>query len=61
MADTSSGPRSTHVLADLWGVDPEVLRDSHRIEALMREAAVAARANKRCLHNDIGIMSKTTP
>lgn len=43
-ADTSSGPRSTHVLADLWGVDAAVLRDAARIEALMRDAAGAAHA-----------------
>jgi S-adenosylmethionine decarboxylase len=32
------------VLADLWRVDPRLLRDAARIEALMREAADAARA-----------------
>jgi S-adenosylmethionine decarboxylase len=46
-AVTSDGgdPRgSAHVLADLWQVDPRLLRDAARIEALMREAADAARA-----------------
>ena len=50
MADTSSGPHSTHVLADLWGVAPDVLRDPDRIESLMREAAVAARARVVAAH-----------
>ena len=46
-AGTSDGgdPRgSAHVLADLWRVDPTLLRDAPRIEGLMREAAEAARA-----------------
>ena len=44
-AGTSSGaPRSTHVVADLLGVDAALLRDAGRLEALMRAAADAARA-----------------
>ncbi|RPH43295.1 MAG: adenosylmethionine decarboxylase [Burkholderiales bacterium] len=49
-ADTSSGPRSTHVLADLWGIEPAVLRDAGRIESLLREAADAARARVLAAH-----------
>jgi S-adenosylmethionine decarboxylase len=43
-ADTSSGLAATHVLADVWQVEPLLLRDAVRIEALMRAAADAARA-----------------
>lgn len=34
----------THVLADLSGVAPALLADSQRLEALLRDAAVAAGA-----------------
>jgi len=38
------------VLADLWGIEPAVLRDAGRIESLLREAADAARARVLAAH-----------
>jgi S-adenosylmethionine decarboxylase len=43
-AATSSALRALHVLADLWEVDPVLLRDAARLEALLRGAAGAAGA-----------------
>ena len=49
-ADTSSGLSATHVLADIARVEPGLLRDPVRIEALMRAAADAARASVIAAH-----------
>lgn len=49
-AATSSPAGSTHVLADLWGVDAALLRDAVRIEALLRAAAQAAGARVLSAH-----------
>lgn len=49
-ADTSSPARSTHVLADLWGVDAALLRDAARIEAMLRAAARAGGARVLSAH-----------
>jgi S-adenosylmethionine decarboxylase len=42
-------PAGIHLLADLHGVDPGLLTDAARIDALLREAALAAGA--RILHS----------
>lgn len=47
---TSDGVRSTHVIADLLGVDAALLRDATRIETLLRAAADAARARVLAAH-----------
>jgi len=50
VADTSSPAGSTHVLADLWRVDPALLSDGERIETMMRAAAAAAGARVLSAH-----------
>jgi S-adenosylmethionine decarboxylase len=42
-------PAGIHLLADLHGIAPELLLDAGRIDALLREAALAAGA--RILHS----------
>jgi S-adenosylmethionine decarboxylase len=41
---TAHRPFGTHLLADLHGVAPELLTDPARLDALLREAALAAGA-----------------
>lgn len=42
-------PAGIHLLADLHGIQPELLTDAERIDALLRDAALAAGA--RILHS----------
>lgn len=44
LPDGASGDGlATHVLADLWGVEPALLDDPKRLEAMLHDAAKAAR------------------
>ena len=47
--NTVHRPAGIHLLADLHGIEPSLLTDAGRIDALMREAALAAGA--RILHS----------
>lgn len=50
VADTSSGSRSVHVIADLWDIDAALLRDAAALGSLLRAAADAARARVLSAH-----------